>query len=37
VRQLKSEEARKTSSTPVVEREEKVQRRIPRNDNFFKR
>jgi hypothetical protein len=37
VRQLKTEEARKTSSTPVVEKEEKVQRRIPRNDNFFKR
>ena len=37
VRQLKTEEARKTSSTPVVEKEEKVQRRIARNDNFFKR
>ena len=37
VRQLKTEEARKTSSTPVVEKEEKIQRRIPRNDNFFKR
>ena len=37
VRQLKTEEARKTSSTPVVEKEEKVQRRITRNDNFFKR
>jgi len=37
VRQLKTEEARRTSSTPVVEKEEKVQRKIARNDNFFKR
>jgi len=37
VRQLKTEEARKTSSSPVVEKEEKVQRKIPRNDSFFKR
>lgn len=37
VRQLKTEEARRTVSSPVVESEEKVQRRIPRNDSFFKR
>jgi len=37
VRQLKTEEARRTVSSPVVEKDEKVQRRIPRNDNFFKR
>lgn len=37
VRQLKTEEARRTISSPVVESEEKVQRRIPRNDSFFKR
>ena len=37
VRQLKTEEARRTISSPVVESEEKMQRRIPRNDSFFKR
>jgi hypothetical protein len=37
VRQLKTEEARRTVSSPVVESEEKMQRRIPRNDSFFKR
>jgi hypothetical protein len=37
VRQLKTEEARRTVSSPIVESEEKVQRRIPRNDSFFKR
>lgn len=37
VRQLKTEQAKMQSSTPVVEREEARQRRIPRNDNFFKR
>jgi hypothetical protein len=37
VRQLKTEQAKMQSSTPVVEREETRQRRIPRNDNFFKR
>jgi hypothetical protein len=37
VRQLKTEQAKMQSSAPVVEREEARQRRIPRNDNFFKR
>ena len=37
VRQLKTEDARRTVSSPVVESEEKMQRRIPRNDSFFKR
>jgi len=37
VRQLKTEQAKMQSSTPVVERDEARQRRIPRNDNFFKR
>ena len=37
VRQLKTEEARRTVSSPVVESEEKIERRIPRNDSFFKR
>ena len=37
VRQLKTEQAKMQSSAPVVEREETRQRRIPRNDNFFKR
>jgi len=37
VRQLKTEEARRTVSSPVVESEEKMQRRIPRDDSFFKR
>ena len=37
VRQLKTEQAKMASSTPVVEKEETTQRRIPRNGNFFKR
>ena len=37
VRQLKTEQAKLQSSAPVVEKEETVQRRIPRNGNFFKR
>jgi len=37
VRMLKTEEARKNSNTPVIEQEEVKQRRIPRNNNFFKR
>lgn len=37
VRQLKTEQAKMQTSAPVVEKEETVQRRIPRNGNFFKR
>lgn len=37
VRQLKTEQAKMASSTPVVEQEETTQRRIPRGGNFFKR
>jgi hypothetical protein len=37
VRQLKTEQARMATSTPVIEKEETTQRRIPRNNNFFKR
>lgn len=37
VRQLKTEQAKMASSTPVVEKEETSQRKIPRNGNFFKR
>jgi len=37
VRQLKTEQAKLQSSAPVVEKEETVQRRIPRGGNFFKR
>lgn len=37
VRKLKTEESRKISSSPIVEKEETTQRRIPRNNNFFKR
>ena len=37
VRQLKTEQAKMATSTPVVEKEETTQRRIPRNGNFFKR
>jgi hypothetical protein len=37
VRQLKTEQAKMQSSSPVTEREEVRERRIPRNDNFFKR
>jgi len=37
VRQLKTEQAKLQTSAPVVEKEETVQRRIPRNGNFFKR
>ena len=36
-RMLKTEEARKSSSSPVVEQEEVKQRSIKRNNNFFKR
>jgi len=37
VRQLKTEQAKMASSTPVVEQEETTQRKIPRSGNFFKR
>lgn len=37
VRQLKTEQAKMATSTPVIEKEETTQRRIPRNGNFFKR
>jgi hypothetical protein len=37
VRTLKTEQAKMASSTPVIEKEETVQRRIPRNGNIFKR
>jgi hypothetical protein len=37
VRQLKTEQAKMATSTPVVEQEETTQRRIPRGGNFFKR
>jgi hypothetical protein len=37
VRQLKTEQAKMATSTPVVEKEETSQRRIPRSGNFFKR
>jgi hypothetical protein len=36
-RMLKTEEARKSSSSPVVEQEEVKQRSIKRSNNFFKR
>lgn len=36
VRQLKTEEANRTSGSPIVEKDEVSQRRIPRNNNFFK-
>jgi hypothetical protein len=36
-RMLKTEEARRNSSSPVVEQEEVKQRTIKRSDNFFKR
>ena len=36
-RMLKTEEARRTVSSPVVEKEEVKQRTIKRNNNFFKR
>ena len=36
-RMLKTEEARRTVSSPVVEKEEVRQRTIKRNNNFFKR
>ena len=36
-RMLKTEEARRSSSSPVVEKEEVKQRTIKRNNNFFKR
>ena len=37
VRQLKTEQARMATSAPVIEKEETVQRKIPRSGNFFKR
>jgi len=37
VRKLKTEESRKISSAAVIEKDEKKQRTIKRNDNFFKR
>jgi hypothetical protein len=37
VRQLKTEQAKLATSSPVVEKEETTQRKIPRNGNFFKR
>jgi len=36
-RMLKTEEARKSTSSPIVEKEEVKQRKISRNSNFFKR
>jgi hypothetical protein len=37
VRQLKTEQAKMSTSSPVVEQEETTQRKIPRSGNFFKR
>jgi hypothetical protein len=37
VRMLKTEEARRTSNSAVVEKEEVKQKTIKRNNNFFKR
>ena len=37
VRQLKTTQAKMTTSSPVVEKEEQKVRRIPRNSNFFQR
>jgi hypothetical protein len=37
VRQLKTAQAKMTTSAPVVEKDETKVRRIPRNSNFFKR
>lgn len=37
VKLLKTEETRKTTSSPIIEKEEVKQRSIPRNSNFFKR
>jgi hypothetical protein len=37
VRQLKTEQAKMATSTPVIEKEETTQRKIPRGGNFFKR
>jgi hypothetical protein len=34
---LKTEEARRSTSSPIVEKEEVKQRKISRNNNFFKR
>lgn len=36
-RQLKTEQAKRSTGAPVIEKEETVTRRIPRNNNFFKR
>jgi hypothetical protein len=37
VKMLKTEETRKTTASPIIEKEEVRQRTIPRNSNFFKR
>lgn len=37
VRKLKTEESKKISSSPVIEKDEQKQRTIKRNDSFFKR
>ncbi len=37
VRQLKTEQAKMQTSSPVVEKEETTQRRLPRSGGFFKR
>jgi len=37
VRQLKTEQAKMSTSSPVVEQEETTQRKIPRSGTFFKR
>ncbi len=37
VRMLKTEQSSKIASSPVIEKEETTQRRIPRTGNFFKR
>jgi hypothetical protein len=34
---LKTEEARRSTGSPIVEKEEVKQRTIKRNNNFFKR
>jgi hypothetical protein len=36
-RQLKTEQVKRTTGTPVIEKEETVTKRLPRNNNFFKR
>lgn len=37
VRKLKTEESRKLSSSPIIEKDEQKQRTVKRNDSFFKR